>query len=84
MTLFVGGLLVAGYAVAALFFARFWRETGDRLFLYFAAAFTLLALQRSLLSLTFELPLDPVWYYVIRLAAFVVIIAGIVEKNQRA
>jgi hypothetical protein len=84
MTLFVGGLLVAGYAVAALFFARFWRETGDRLFLYFAAAFSLLAVQRSLLSVTVELSLDPVWFYVIRLAAFVVIIAGIAEKNRSA
>src|SRR5688572_13722616 len=45
MSTFVAGLLVMGYAVAALFFLRFRRETRDRLFAFFAAAFALLALQ---------------------------------------
>ena len=36
---FVGGVLTAGFTVAALFFLRFWKRTGDRLFLTFAGAF---------------------------------------------
>ena len=35
--LLVSGAIVMGYAVAGLFFLRFWRETRDRLFLIFAA-----------------------------------------------
>jgi hypothetical protein len=83
MNAFVAGLLVMGYAVCALFFARFWNETRDRLFLFFTAAFALLALQRALLA-TVLLPLDPSWYFLIRLAAYVLILAAIVDKNARA
>jgi hypothetical protein len=83
MRTFVAGLLVMGYAVSAVFFARFWRETRDRLFLFFAAAFGLLALQRTLLSSSDSLPLDQTWYYVVRLIAYLLILAAIVDKNAR-
>jgi len=39
---FISGLICMGYIVASLFFARFWRRTGDDLFAAFAAAFLLL------------------------------------------
>lgn len=85
MTMFVAGLLVMAYAVAALFFGRFYRVSGDRLFLFFAAGFALLAVQR--LSLAFAtlpvwLPLPLTTYYVLRLAAFLVILIGILDKNR--
>lgn len=83
MSAFVAGLLVMGYAVCALFFARFWNETRDRLFLYFTAAFALLALQRVLLATIPLVPLDPSWYFLIRLSAYLLILAGIVDKNAR-
>lgn len=83
MILFVAGLLVAGYAVAALFFLRFWRQTGDRLFAYFGAAFVLLALQRTALAAATG-GIDVYWYYALRLLAFVLIIVAIVEKNRSA
>lgn len=76
------GLLVAGYAVAGLFFLRFWRETRDRLFGIFAAAFWLLALQRIALSVTRDVAGDQVMLYAIRLVAFVLIIVAIVDKNR--
>lgn len=83
MTLFVAGLLVMGYTVAALFFARFWRQSGDRLFLFFAAAFALLAVQRaSLAAAAVILPIAPTWLYLIRLTAFLLIIIAIVDKNR--
>jgi hypothetical protein len=84
MRTFVAGLLVMGYAVAALFFERLRRETGDRLFAFFAAAFALLALQRALLAAASLLPVDEIWYYTIRLAAFILIIAAIIDKNRTA
>ena len=36
----VTGAIVMGYAVAGLFFIRFWRQTRDRLFLIFAVSFS--------------------------------------------
>lgn len=82
MTLFVAGLLVMGYAVAALYFGRFYRMSGDRLFLFFAAGFALLAIQRLSLAAAGLLPMPLLAYYVLRLAAFVVILWGILDKNR--
>lgn len=78
----MAGLLVMGQAVAALFFARFYRDTRDRLFLYFAAAFAILSLQRLGLAIGIAHGFDPVWYYGARLLGFVVILAGIYDKNR--
>ena len=82
MTMFVAGLLVMGYAMAALFFGRFYRQSHDRLFLYFAAGFALLALQRFSLAVAVLLPMPELTYYLLRLAAFVVILVGILDKNR--
>ena len=78
----VSGALIAGYAVAGLFFLRFWRETRDRLFGIFAGAFWLLALQRLLLALFQDPDREQLWLYGIRLLAFVLILAAIVDKNR--
>ncbi|HET7711544.1 MAG TPA: DUF5985 family protein [Thermoanaerobaculia bacterium] len=76
---FLSGILVTGYAVAALFFVRFWREARDRLFGFFAVAFTLLAIQRLLLVVI--APTDAA--YLLRLVSFLLIIIAIVDKNRR-
>ena len=83
MTHFVAGLLVTGYIVATLYFARFWRESRDPLFLFFATGFALLALQRTTLALAYLMPVPLTAHYVLRLAAFVVILTGILHKNRR-
>lgn len=78
----LSGLIVAGDLVAALFFLKFWRRSGDALFVIFAAAFLLLALGQALLALT-NVPVEErSWIYLLRLAAFTLIIAGIVHKNR--
>lgn len=83
MKLLVSGMLLAGYAIVALFFLKFWRRTGDRLFGLFAAAFALLALQRFGLSLSTELTDEGgEWMYVLRLLAFVLILYAIWDKNR--
>jgi hypothetical protein len=78
----LSGLVVMGDLIAAMFFARFWRRSGDTLFAIFAAAFVLLALGQVLLALT-NVPVEErSWIYLLRLAAFVLIIVGIVHKNR--
>jgi hypothetical protein len=77
------GALAFGAVLAGLFFFRFWHVTGDRLFRWFSAAFWLLGAHWALLGLT-----DPSYeyrplLYLIRLAAFVMVLLGIVEKNRR-
>jgi hypothetical protein len=78
----LSGLIVAGDLVAALFFLKFWRRSSDVLFVIFAAAFLLLALGQALLALT-NVPVEErSWIYLLRLAAFTLIIIGIVHKNR--
>ena len=84
VNLVVSGMLVAGYAVAGLFFLRFWNETRDRLFGIFAWAFFLLGVQRLLLALMETSPAGTVGLYAIRLLAFVLILWAIVDKNRGA
>lgn len=66
---------------AALFFLRFWRQTEDRLFLFFALAFGIEGLNRLALA-TRPNPSEgePV-FYIVRLIAFVLIIVAVVDKN---
>ena len=81
---FLSGVVTMGFATATLFFLRFWRRTGDGLFLSFAAAFFLLSLMQALLALT-DIPVEErSLLYLIRLAAFVLIIVAIWNKNQSA
>ncbi len=80
--LLVAGALTMGYAIAALFFFRFWRQTADRLFALFAASFAILAIQRVALALTVDIPANAVWLYTLRLVAFLLILAAILEKNR--
>ena len=82
VVLFMSGAVAMGYAVAALFFLRFWRQTHDRLFAYFAAAFALLLVHRLALS-AFATSYDgEIGYYVLRLLAFALIAIAVVEKNR--
>ena len=82
LSMMVSGMLVMGYLVAALFFLRFWRETRDRLFGIFAGAFFLLGVQRTLLAAMETSPSGTIWVYGLRLLAFVLILAAIVDKNR--
>ena len=77
--LFLSGCLTMAYAVAGLFFLRFWRDSRDRLFGFFAAAFWLLAVQRAVVTL---MDVSEI-VYGLRALAFIVIILAIVDKNRR-
>jgi hypothetical protein len=82
VTLVLAGALVMGYGVAALYFLKFWRQTRDRLFAWFATAFVILLVQRLALALTLGTTGQTVWYYVLRLVAFLFIAIAIIEKNR--
>lgn len=82
MRQFVAGLLTMGYLVVALYFLRFWKRSAERLFVFFALAFALLAVQR--LGLTLMTSIDSDWLYGLRLLAFVLLLVGIIEKNRHA
>ena len=79
---FVLGLLSMGFWVVAMFFARFWQRTRDRFFALFALAFFIMAVNQIPLLIIGEDWEFRSWLYVIRLAAFVVIIIAIVDKNR--
>jgi hypothetical protein len=40
------GAVLMGDLIASLFFVRFWKVTGDRLFLFFAASFVAIGVSR--------------------------------------
>ena len=78
----LSGILVTQYATIALFFLKFWRTSRDRLFLMFSVAFAVLAVQRLAIALTREILEHQAPLYLMRLAAFIVIIVAIVDKNR--
>ena len=77
------GALAAGFSVAALHFARFWKESRDRLFLYFAEAFVLLGMNSAALGLSTPQGDFRVVVYGLRLAAFLLILYAIYDKNRQ-
>jgi len=80
---FFAGMITMGFFVASAFFFRFWVRTSEKLFIAFSVAFLLLAISAalaSLLSLPYE---ERSWLYLIRLAAFVLLIVAILGKNFR-
>lgn len=80
---FVAGAISVGFVAVSLFFLKFWRRTGDDLFLAFSAAFVLLALGQTITALA-EVPSENLsGVYLIRLAAFMLIICAVLTKNLR-
>jgi hypothetical protein len=79
---FLSGSITLGFVLAGIFFLRFWRRTADPLFLAFAIAFALLGLGQAIQALA-NIPQEERSYiYLIRLAAFTIILAAIMRKNR--
>ncbi|MCC6915497.1 MAG: hypothetical protein IT566_17500 [Rhodospirillaceae bacterium] len=78
---FLYGVLTAGNLVAAAFFLRFYARTKQRLLLMFALAFLLFTAQQALLGLEVTQREEQANAYLLRLAGFILIIAGIVSTN---
>jgi Ca2+/Na+ antiporter len=80
---FLHGAIGMAALTIALFFLRFWRQTHDRFFLGFSAAFLLLMLERVMFVLVDATHEFRPLVYVVRLLAFVLIIAAVVDKNRK-
>lgn len=77
----MAGAIAAGESVIGLFFLRFWTRTHDGLFLAFAVAFWLMAANQVLVGLSGISSETSAPFYLLRLAAFALIILAIVRKN---
>lgn len=87
---FLSGVTVATFLASGLFFFRFWKASRDRFFLCFSIGCSLIALDRFI-AIYLIATRDPVWsasseatawVYLVRLAAFGIILLGVVEKNR--
>ena len=78
----MNGAISMGSFVVGLYFITFWRETRQRLFVYFAGGFMVLAVHRVIFAITSE---DPVWEEFslsLRLVGYLIILAGIVDRRM--
>ena len=81
MTELFTGAITMGSLVIALFFLRFWRDSRDRFFLYFALSFFIEGVHRLYSALHDAGGEDSPLHYLIRLLAYGLILWAILEKN---
>jgi hypothetical protein len=81
-TFFNGASMMASL-VAAIFFTKFWRTSGDRFFSIFALAFYILGLERIALMLSHGLAEADPSVYLFRCLGFSLLIFAVVEKNRQ-
>jgi hypothetical protein len=79
---FLQGICAATALAVGLSFYRFWRDTTDRLFALFGTAFVLFAASWTMLALIPAGHESRPYIYLVRLVAFLLIIAAIVDKNR--
>ena len=76
------GAIAFGSFLVGLFFFRFWAHTRDRFFLFFSGSFWLEAVNRATLALVPHASEQEPLFYLVRLAAYGLIIAAIWQKNR--
>jgi hypothetical protein len=78
---FFSGAVTMAHLLIGLFFLRFWRNTRDRLFLFFGVAFALFATNQFAVA-AFADSQDQVGYtYILRILGFIAILIAIIDKN---
>lgn len=80
---FLHGALAMASLVAGVLFLTYWRNSGDRLFVFFAAAFWLLGLNWAVLGMLSPVLEHRHWVHTLRLLAFLLIGFAIVDKNRK-
>ena len=78
--LLAGAIAMASMTIA-LIFVRFWRNTGDRFFLWFALSFFIEGGHRVYSAVLSNGSEDSPLHYLIRLLAYGLILWAILEKN---
>ena len=81
MIQFLAGAVTIAYVIAAVHFLRFWRKTSDRLFVSFAVAFLLFALNQFIISVLSAADERISYAYILRILGFVLILFAILDKN---
>jgi hypothetical protein len=79
---FLLGVIVTASLTAAAFFLKFWRSSRDPLFLAFALAFFIEGVNRIGFLLVERPNEGSPAIYVVRLLAFLLILAAILRKNR--
>jgi type II secretory pathway component PulM len=79
---FLNGANAMACIIAGVVFLTYWRDSRDRLFVFFAVAFWVLAFQWTLIA-----AFDPAdehrhLFYLPRLVAFALIAMGVADKNR--
>lgn len=80
---FISGAMAVSALVVGLFFIQFYKKIGDRFFLLFAIAFSILAFERIVLLFFQVRNESQPGIYLIRLAAFIIILSAIIDKNRK-
>jgi uncharacterized membrane protein HdeD (DUF308 family) len=79
---FLLGIIVTASLASGVFFLKYWRRTRDSLFLAFGAAFIIEGINRTAFLLLDRPDEGSPAIYVVRLLAFLLILAAIVRKNR--
>jgi glucose uptake protein GlcU len=79
---FLNGAIMLVFLAIALFFLRFWTQSSDRLFGFFALAFALLGLNSGVMTLLAEDDERRYYLYLVRLFSFLLILYAIWDKNR--
>jgi uncharacterized membrane protein HdeD (DUF308 family) len=77
----ITGMIAMASLIIGLFFLRFWRNTKDRFFLYFALSFSIEGVHRIATTLAYDEHEDSPLHYLVRLLAYGLILWAILEKN---
>jgi len=81
MELFLLGAIAMASLIIGLFFFRFWKDTGDRFFLFFGSSFLVEGVNRAVLALTVDPNEELPFFYFVRFLSFVLILIAIGDKN---
>jgi hypothetical protein len=81
MTAFLEGAVTLAFVIAGVHFLRFFRRTRDALFLNFAFAFWLFALNQLMTSIMDTSDERRGYAYVLRVIGYVLILIAIAGKN---
>lgn len=76
----VGAIAMASLVISMVFM-RYWRNTGDRFFLWFALSFAIEGAHRIYSAMARTMAEDGALHYVIRVVAYGLILWAIYEKN---
>ena len=83
MNLLLLGAIAMACLIAGLFFFRFWKQTRDRFFLFFAISFFIEGVNRAALGLSSNPNEGQPFFYFVRFLSYIFIVFAILHKNQR-